>query len=125
MGDWGGNATVYRFEAIKNGLIVKTVEKSPMKAKQLKVQCSHTELSEKNTYDVAAVQFRMESEKNNLLPFNQDIVTLSTEGPIEIIGPKTISLRGGMGGTYVKTTGEAGEAKLTLQAEGLASHSSG
>ena len=119
VGDWGGNATVYRFEAIKNGLIVKTVEKSPMKAKQLKVQCSHTELTEKNTYDVAAVQFRMESEKNNLLPFNQDIVTLSTEGPIEIIGPKAVSLRGGMGGTYVKTTGEAGEAKLTLQAEGL------
>ena len=119
VGDWGGNATVYRFEAIKNGLIVKTVEKSPMKAKQLKVQCSHTELAEKNTYDVAAVRFRMESEKNNLLPFNQDIITLSAEGPIEIIGPKTISLRGGMGGTYVKTTGEAGEAKLTLQVEGL------
>lgn len=119
VGDWGGTATVYRFEAIKNGLIVKTVEKSPMKAKQLKVQCSHTELAEKNTYDVAAVRFRMESEKNNLLPFNQDIITLSAEGPIEIIGPKTISLRGGMGGTYVKTTGEAGEAKLTLQVEGL------
>ena len=62
---------------------------------------------------------RMESEKNNLLPFNQDIITLSAEGPIEIIGPKTISLRGGMGGTYVKTTGEAGEAKLVAQAEGL------
>jgi len=119
VGDWGGNATVYRFEAIKNGLIVKTVEKSPMKAKQLKVQCSHTELSEKNTYDVAAVQFRMESEKNNLLPFNQDIITVSTEGPIEIIGPKVFSLRGGMGGTYVKTVGEAGEAKLIVQAEGL------
>ena len=119
VSDWGGTATVYRFEAIKNGLIVKTVEKSPMKAKQLKVQCSHTELAEKNTYDVAAVRFRMESEKNNLLPFNQDIITLSAEGPIEIIGPKTISLRGGMGGTYIKTTGKAGEAKLVVQAEGL------
>ena len=119
VSDWGGTATVYRFEAIKNGLIVKTVEKSPMKAKQLKVQCSHTELAEKNTYDVAAVHFRMESEKNNLLPFNQDIITLSAEGPVEIIGPKTISLRGGMGGTYIKTTGKAGEAKLVVQAEGL------
>lgn len=121
VSDWGGTATVYRFEAIKNGLIVKTVEKSPMKAKQLKAQCSHTELAEKNTYDVAAVRFRMESEKNNLLPFNQDIITLSAEGPVEIIGPKTISLRGGMGGTYIKTTGEAGEAKLVVRAEGLES----
>jgi beta-galactosidase len=38
---------------------------------------------------------------------------------VEIIGPKAVSLRGGMGGTYVKTTGEAGEAKLIVQAEGL------
>ena len=119
VSDWGGTATVYRFEAVKNGQIVKTVEKSPMKTKQLQVQCSHTELVEKNTYDVAAVRFRMESEKNNLLPFCQDIVTLSADGPIEIIGPKAVPLRGGMGGTYVKTKGEAGEAKLIIQAEGL------
>ena len=119
VGDWGGTATVYRFEAIRDGLIVKTVEKSPMKAKHLAVKCSHTELAEKNTYDVAAVRFRMESEKNNLLSFNQDVISLSTEGPIEIIGPKAVSLRGGMGGTYVKTMGEAGEAKLLIKAEGL------
>lgn len=119
VGDWGGEATVYRFEAMKNGEVVKVVEKSPMKAKHLNVQCSHTELAEKNTYDVAAIRFRMESEKNNLLSFNQDIITLSTEGPIEVIGPKAVSLRGGMGGTYVKTTGESGEAKLIMKAEGL------
>lgn len=119
VGDWGGTATVYRFEAVKNGEVVKVVEKSPMKEKHLSVQVSHTELTEKSTYDVAAIRFRMESEKNNLLPFCQDIVTLSAEGPIEVIGPKVISLRGGMGGTYVKTTGEAGEAKLTICAEGL------
>jgi len=119
VSDWGGTATVYRFEAVKNGEIVKVVEKSPMKEKRLKVQCSHTELTEKNTYDVAAMRFSMESEKDNLLPFNQDIITLSTEGPIEIIGPKAVSLRGGMGGTYVKTTGKTGEAKLIVQAEGL------
>ena len=68
---------------------------------------------------MAAVRFRMESEKNNLLSFCQDIVTLSCEGPIEIIGPKVVSLRGGMGGTYVKTKGENGEAKLVITSEGL------
>ena len=119
VGNWGGNAIVYRFEAMKNGEVVKVVEKSPMKEKHLAVQCSHTELTEKNTYDVAAIRFRMESEKNNLLSFNQDVLTLTTEGPIEIIGPKAVSLRGGMGGTYVKTTGKSGEAKLVIQAEGL------
>ena len=119
VSDWGGTATVYRFEAMKNGEVVKVVEKSPMKEKHLSVQCSHTGLAEKNTYDVAAIRFRMESEKNNLLSFCQDIVTLSTEGPIEIIGPEAVSLRGGMGGTYVKTIGKTGPAKLIIQAEGL------
>lgn len=118
VSDWGGTATIYRFEAVKNGEVVKTVEKSPMKEKHLDVQCSHTELKESHTYDVAAVRFRMKSETDNLLPVSQEVIKLSTEGPIQIIGPDVISLRGGMGGTYVKTLGKAGEAKLFIQTEG-------
>jgi beta-galactosidase len=41
-------------------------------------------------------------------------VELAVEGPIELIGPRLLQLRGGCGGTYVKTTGRAGEASLTL-----------
>ena len=39
---------------------------------------------------------------------------LTVEGPIELIGPDMISLRGGMSGFYVKTTGEKGKAKVTI-----------
>ena len=119
IGNWGGSATVYRFEAIKNGEVVKVVEKSPMKEKKLCITCSHTELLEKTTYDVAALRFKMVSEKGNLLNFCQDIITLEAEGTIELIGPKVVSLRGGMGGTYVKTTGTAGEGRLKISAEGM------
>ena len=47
----------------------------------------------------------------------QDALKIVTTGPIEIIGPEIINLRGGIGGTYIKTTGEEGVAKVYLMRE--------
>lgn len=119
IGNWGGEATVYRFEAIKNGEVVKVVEKSPMKERDLQVIPSHTNLKEETSYDVAQIRIRAISEKGNLLDFANEPVSLSVTGPIEIVGPELISLNGGMGGTYVRTMGEAGEATLTVSVPGF------
>ena len=35
--------------------------------------------------------------------FTMNHLPIETEGPIEIIGAKTVALQGGMGGTYVKS----------------------
>ncbi len=119
IGDWGGTSTVYRFEAIKDGKVVKTVIKKPMKEVHLEAIASHTDLKENNTYDVASVRIKAKDEYGNVLPFYQEPLMLKTEGPIELIGGNIISLKGGMGGTYVKTTGVEGTAKLYIQnAEG-------
>ncbi|MGN0350093.1 MAG: glycoside hydrolase family 2 TIM barrel-domain containing protein [Roseburia sp.] len=117
IGDWGGTSTSYRFEAIKEGEVVKTITKEPMTKLYLKVKTDHTELIEKNSYDVAAVRIQAVDEYENLMNFFQGPIALETEGPIEIIGPKITSLRGGMGGTFVKTTGESGKAVLVIQSE--------
>ncbi|MBO4337587.1 MAG: glycoside hydrolase family 2 protein, partial [Lachnospiraceae bacterium] len=114
IGDWGGASTSYRFEAIKDGNVVKTIVKSPMTKAHLSVSVSHTELKEVNTYDVAAVRFRLVDENDNILPFANDPVTIKAEGDIELIGPSVISLQGGMFGCYVKSTGKPGSGKLTL-----------
>ncbi len=119
IGDWGGTSTVYRFEAIKDGKVVKTVIKKPMKEVHLEAIASHTDLKENTTYDVASVRIKAKDEYGNVLPFYQEPLMLKTEGPIELIGGNIISLKGGMGGTYVKTTGVEGTAKLYIQnAEG-------
>ena len=39
---------------------------------------------------------------------------VNISGPIELIGPKNIVVRGGMTGAYIKTIGEAGEADITI-----------
>ncbi len=115
IGNWGGEATVYKFEAIKDGEIVKTVEKKAMTKIVLDVSVDHTELVEDHTYDVAAVRIKATDEYGNVLPYFNDIVTFDIKGDAEIIGPKTVALSGGMGGTFVKTKGKEGKAKLKIK----------
>ena len=114
IGNWGGTATEYRFEAIRDGKVVKTVKKRPVNKPQLLVDCSHTILTEKTTYDVAAIRLRAVSEEGSTLSYCNEPLTLTVKGPLSIIGPSTISLQGGMGGTYVRTCGMAGSAELTI-----------
>ena len=113
IGNWGETAVEYRFDAIKDGQVTKSIVKAPMKKALLDAEADHTELIEDHTYDVALVQIRMVSEYGNVLNFANEPVFLETMGPIEIIGPKCIALQGGMFGTYVKSTG-VGTAYLRI-----------
>jgi beta-galactosidase len=114
IGDWGGSATEYRFEAIRDGQVVKTLVKTPMSRAGLRAKVSSHVLREDRSYDVAAVRVQAVDEWDNLLYFSAEPLRLTVEGPIEIIGPDVIPLRGGMGGTYVRSTGVPGRAVLTL-----------
>ena len=115
IGDWGGTATVYRFDAIKDGKVVKSVTKEPVREIRLEAEADHTILTEQHSYDVALVRIRAVDDHGNVLPFYQEPVRLITEGDISIIGPETIALQGGMGGTYVKSLGRSGQGALLLQ----------
>ncbi len=115
IGNWGDVAVTFRFEAVKDGRVVKTVEKTPMRQVSLDVKADHTALREGATYDVAAVRVVARDQSGNRLPFCNEAVELAAEGPLEIIGPKLLQLRGGCGGTYVKTTGQSGAGALTLR----------
>ena len=114
IGNWGDKATVYRFEAIKDGKVVKTVSKTPFTSLALKVTPSSTVLMEGDTYDVASIRVEMTDQNGNRLPFFNEAVTAELDGAAEIIGPKTVMLRGGSGGTYIKTIGVSGKAVLKL-----------
>lgn len=117
IGDWGGTSTVYRFEALKDGKVVKTVTKKPMEKVCIRAYADHTTLVEDKSYDVAAVRIVAEDEFGNVLPFYQEPVCFRVKGPLEIVGPSIISLKGGMGGTYLKTMGSKGEAEFIITDE--------
>ena len=117
IGDWGGTATVYRFDAIKDGNVVKSVTKEPVNGIKLQAVADHTDLVEHHSYDVALVRIQAVDDHGNVLPFYQEPVQLIAEGDIAIIGPDTIALQGGMGGTYVKSLGKSGQGILLLQSQ--------
>ncbi len=115
IGDWGGAATVYRFEAIKDGKVVKTIVKEPSKEMLLETKVSHTELEEQESYDVAQVRIRAVDQNGNQLYFANEPLELRTEGEIQLIGEPIIALQGGATGVYVKTTGKTGSGRLIIQ----------
>ena len=117
IGDWGGTATVYRFDAIKNDKVIKSVTKEPVNGIRLQAEADHTNLTEHHSYDVALVRIRAVDAHGNVLPFYQEPVRITAEGDIAIIGPDTIALQGGMGGTYVKSLGRSGQGTLLLRSQ--------
>ena len=118
IGDWGQQVTTYRFEGVKDGRIVKTVTKSPCVKRALEVRCEHTRLVEEKGYDASLVRVRAVDENGSQLMFMNGSVKMRTEGPIEIVGPDILELRGGAGGVFVRTVGKAGEACLILEGFG-------
>lgn len=120
VGSWGGDATVWRFEGWKNGVCVSTITKSPDCSLHFETKISHTDLQEGDTYDMASIRIRILDGYENPAVYAQLPVKLIAEGPIEIVGPDVITAEGGMCGTYIRTTGTEGTAKVTISAEGLA-----
>ncbi len=114
VSNWGGEATEWRFDAIKDGKVVKSVTKKPGRQAYIEVEVSHTRLVESDTYDVAAVRIRATDEYGNPAVYYHEPVCLSCSDNISIIGPDIISLKGGCGGTYVKTKGVSGHAELKV-----------
>ena len=112
--NWGAKSSVYRFDAIVNGEVVKSFTRLAMSKMSLETEVSHTDLHEGNSYDVAAVRIRAVDENRNLLPYSNDAIKVTAEGPVEFIGPDLFALRGGMAGFYVKTTGKKGAAKVKI-----------
>jgi beta-galactosidase len=116
--NWGDAAAEYRFDAVKDGAVVASVTKAAVQSLRLHAEVSNSILNDGETYDAALVRITARDQNGNLLPFYQEAVTLETEGPIRLIGPEQAMLRGGMGGTFVRTVGVSGDAVLTLSAPG-------
>ena len=114
VGNWGGESTVWRLDALKGGKVASSVTLCPSAKLHLEVTPSHTELTEGDTYDMAAVRVRILDEYGSPSPYAQLPVTFRLEGAAQLVGPEVTAAEGGMTGTYVKTTGETGTAVLTV-----------
>ena len=114
IGNWGGEATRFRFEGIRDGQVVKTVTRAAMTKLCLEVDLSSEELHEGATYDVAAARIRVTNEFGNVQHFYNRQAKVETKGPIEILGPDMVDINGGMGGIYIRSIGKAGEGRVSI-----------
>jgi beta-galactosidase len=114
IGGWGDKSMRWRVDGIKNGEIVSSVDIVPNTALHLDVKVSKTHLNEGSTYDMAAIRIRLLDEYDNPAEYAQLPVIFSLEGEAELIGPNVVTAEGGMCGTYIRTIGSSGKAKLTI-----------
>ena len=121
IGNWGDKSILFRFEAYKDGQLVKELKVAPFEQRVLTVQVDHTALTEDSTYDMAAVRVRMTDQNGNPMPYYFGALRVEAVGNVDIIGEAPVILRAGMGGFYVRTTGKAGNASVTLRADGCES----
>ena len=117
VGNWGGEAVRWRFDAKKDGKVVASILKTSDCHLHLDVKVSNADLAEGDVYDMAAVRIRVQDTNGNLASYAQLPLTLEAQGPVEILGPHTVTAEGGMCGTYIRTTGKAGEASLIIRSE--------
>lgn len=117
VANWGGEAVEWRFDAIKDGKVVKTKYCTPASKVVLTAQADKTILVEGKSWDAAAIRISARDDHGNLTPYYMEPLTLAANGCIELIGPSIISLKGGCSGTYVRTTGAVGKGSLTISSE--------
>lgn len=119
VGNWGGESTVWRFDAVKDGKTVAARVCGAAGKLHIEAVPSKQILREQNTYDMAAVRIRVADENGNTANYSQLPLKLDVEGPAEIVGPDMICAEGGMTGTYIRSTGEKGNVALSISSAGL------
>ncbi|MBD5102566.1 MAG: glycoside hydrolase family 2 protein [Subdoligranulum sp.] len=115
VANWGGEATAWRYDAIRNGSVTASVTCRPSAKLHLVCSRSRTALKEGASYDMAAVRVRIVDENGNPAPYAQLPVTFSLSGDAALAGPCVVTAEGGMCGTYVRSLGRAGRAALTVR----------
>lgn len=114
IGNWGGKVNTWKLEAYRRGQLVKTVTRVPNKKFFVEASTKRNVLLEENSYDVSEVHLTAKDEHGNILPYCQEAVKVKVQGPLELIGPDCISLKGGMAGTFVKSMGVPGKGSLVI-----------
>ncbi len=101
--NWGSSFVDCKFEAVRDGQVVSSCTKASSSDVFVKAVARRTLLVEDESYDIASVNFFACDQAGNVRPYCQEAILLRTEGPVELIGPCALSLKGGMAGTYVRT----------------------
>ena len=120
VASWGGQVARWRFDAVKNGQVVASTVRCPGDTLALEVCADTDTLTDGPSWDMATVRIRAVNEYGAVRTWCSRSLSLRAEGAVELIGPASVPLSGGMAGCYLCTRGEAGSGRLTIEMEGAA-----
>lgn len=113
IGAWGDATQSFRVEGVKDGKVVLTRQLESFRTLQFDIRSDTDTLIEGRSYDVASVTVEARSQAGGRLCYFQQALRVETEGPIECIGPRIITLQGGCGGFYLRSKGP-GEGRVRV-----------
>ena len=118
IASWGGEAVVWRFDAVKDGEVVASSERTPGKRLLLEADVDTRRLVDADTWDMASIRVRALDEYGAPRVYARRVLRFALEGDAELIGPDAVALWGGAAGTAIRTLGRSGSARLTITCEG-------
>jgi len=116
MTGWGSKHNVYRFEGYQQGQLVNVVQKEPVTSTDLILSHHGGDMKVEDTYDVKRFVVQSVDQHGEILPYASDVITIQTEGVLELIGPNKLSLLGGAIGFWVKAKTK-GQGRLIIESE--------
>ena len=119
VSNWGGKLTTWKFVALNDGKETASVTKGSVDRIHLDVKIDTNELVDNESWDMATIRICMVDNYDNIVPYGSHVVSVETDGVVEVIGPKHIALIGGQAGTYVRTMNKAGNASVSIKVEGI------
>ena len=114
LGAWGmvwRDATITGY--VKGQAVARVALSGNPLPTQLQVQVDDTELLA-HEKDATRVIVRALDQSGRLLPFLEDVVTLEVTGAARLLGPQSLTLKGGITGFWVETTGAAGDISVSI-----------
>ncbi len=115
VANWGGKSPVYEFTGFVSDKPVGTSRKGPADSAGLFAVADKDRLVEEETYDVCRIVLKHLDSLGNVMTLSNEVITLETEGPGEVIGPGQIALIGGSIAFWVKTAGKSGTLQVRVR----------
>lgn len=116
VGGWGERENTLVLEGIVDDKVICRREIGARKySVGLRVEPDDTTLQcGGDTYDATWVTVCAVDNMGNIMPFTQECVELSVEGPAELMGPSRFPVTGGMVSFWVRTVGVPGKVKIVV-----------
>ncbi|QMS84349.1 glycoside hydrolase family 2 protein [Candidatus Xianfuyuplasma coldseepsis] len=114
VGKWGLESLTYRFDGYNDQLLVVSKTVGTSHEEILDVTVDNSTITESSTYETSRIVVRHMDHHGTIKRYSNEVLQLSTNGPIEIIGPKLVPLTGGVLAIYVKSMLQKGEGTLHI-----------